>query len=142
MKRLSALEFYQKRGLLDYGDKRWSSDDRILVSKRLYCDFYRAGISDVKAIDYSAVKVDGNAGSRESRLIFLDRFNKAIRVLDEHQFDVVSKVVLQNQKLKPEGSERIKAHKMYLDMHVLCWGLDRLISHYLGKKKGVKNGKR
>ena len=136
MKKLSALEFYQKKGHLEYGDKRWTSLDRLIVGKRLYSDFYNAGISDIKAIDYSAQRVDTSfQGTSDGKLVYLDKFNKAIRVLDEYQFKVICQVVLLNKRWKPSGSERIKAHKMYLSMHVLCWGLDRLISHYLGIKR-------
>jgi len=135
MKKLSVLELYEKKGLLNYGSKRWTSTDRLIAGRQLLEDYYKSGISSVKAIDYSIDKVDGSSGCAEGRLIALDRYNKAIRVLDAKQLKVITKVVLFNEKWKPLGSERIRAHKMYLAMHVLCWGLDRLISHYLKKKQ-------
>ncbi|MDY6310444.1 MAG: hypothetical protein SPL72_04115, partial [Cyanobacteriota bacterium] len=79
-KKLSVLEIYQKIGYLDYGQKKWSSDDRLKVGNMLHDDFYMA-TQGIQAINYEKERVDcfGLKLESDKTLEAKERFARAMK---------------------------------------------------------------
>lgn len=133
-KRISVIEHYEKKGLLDSVKSKWTAEDRRKVGIRLSEDFYRAKLEQITAIDYSKDRVDISVKAEPDYLLDArDRFNKAIQAIPQDFYKVVSDVCCHNRLIKGRGiTKQQKLYDRYMQICDLCRGLDYLIRFYLG----------
>lgn len=132
-KRLSVIELYAERGLLDYVHGKWTTEYRLSAGLQLAKDFYLSGLQTVKAIDYSKDRVDTSYhGEPDYVLNARRRYGGAIRAIPTEFFNAVSDVCCHDKQLKGNGKNRADREKnKYLQVCDLCRGLDYLIQFYL-----------
>lgn len=140
-KRLSVLEIYQKIGYLEYGNKHWSSDDRVTVGKRLHDDYYLA-THGIQAIDYGKERVDcfGIKPESDKVLEAKERFACAMKSMPLEFRPIVIRVCCEDKLIaEPERLTRWK-RKLFLvtQAQLLSLGLDRLVQHYCKKMHNHK----
>lgn len=131
--KLNTLERYGRDGWLDFGDKRYSTMDRISAGNRLGRDFYLSGLEPVSANDVRRVRVDGHGSGALSvkMLEALERFNAACRAVPFEFWGSVNRVCCEDRELDVQGSsERQKIYAKHRAAVLLCLGLDRLIGYY------------
>lgn len=137
-KKLSVLECYQKIGYLEYGNKRWTSDDRVSVGNRIHDDYYMA-THGIQAIDYSKEKVDCFGIKQESDKVLeaKERFARAMKSMPLEFRKIVFRVCCEDKRIvEPEKLTRWN-RKLFLatQAQLLSLGLDRLVKHYLHNHK-------
>lgn len=141
-KKLSVLEIYQKIGYLDYGQKKWSSDDRLKVGNMLHDDFYLA-THGIQAINYEKERVDcfGLKLESDKMLEAKERFARAMKSIPLEFKGIVFRVACEDKRIaEPQRLTRWN-RKIFLvtQAQLLSLGLDRLIKYYLKKNKRIKN---
>lgn len=137
-KKPSVLEVYQKIGYLEYGNKRWSSDDRVKVGNYIHDDYYLA-THGIQAIDYGKEKVDcfGFKFESEKVLEAKERFARAMKSIPLEFRKIVFRVCCEDQRIQEDKQLTRWNRKLYLvtQAQLLSLGLDRLIRHYLKRNK-------
>lgn len=144
-KRASVLEVYEKIGYLNYGNRKWTSSDRVSVGNRLHDDYYMA-THGMQAIDYSKEKVDcfGFSTENDKVLEAKERFARAMKSMPLEFRRIVFRVCCEDKRImEPERLTRWN-RKLYLvtQAQLLSLGLDRLVKHYLKSKKKYTNIKK
>lgn len=133
-RRITVIEHYEQKGLLDNDESKWTAEDRRKVGLRLGEDFYKARLEGVTAIDYSKERVDTSVKSEPDYVLDArDRYNKAIKSIPSDFFQAVSEVCCYNRLLKGKGLT--KQQRLYDRYNKICdlrRGLDYLIRFYLG----------
>lgn len=133
----NTLQRYAGYGLLDLGNKLYSADDRINAAKRLFKDYYFSRLDTRASKDITQDRVDyvGKSNLSEKTFEARNRFNKAIKAIPHEFFDAVSKVVLLDEDINLAGkSERQRSRIRHTFATMLCFGLDRLIEFYNGRR--------
>lgn len=136
--KLTVLDVYGKIGYLNYGNKRYTADDRIRVGKRLHDDYYIA-THGIQAIDYSKERVDVSVTNNESDKVLeaKEKFARAMKSMPLEFRRIVFRVCCEDKRIvEPERLTRWN-RKLYLatQAQLLSLGLDRLVKHYLKVKK-------
>ena len=131
---------YANAGWLDMGDKRYSTEDRVRVAERLYKDFRLSQFSDCKAVVIGSIKPEicGDFTLLDNVLDARTRYQQAMLSIPHEFWPSVRKVCIENQELFDNDngeSKRQQAYRTYAAKVDLCRGLDRLIEHYLRRKK-------
>lgn len=136
-RKLNTLEFLGKKGWLDYGNQRFTAQDRISAGNRLANDFEIANLEGVSANDVSKIRVDGRGAYNVSQTISEaeDRYLKAMNSIDRDLWGRVRKVCIEENFLGENTGNKYKdiKNKTY-EYTMLCIGLDELIKHYLRLK--------
>lgn len=135
----TVLQKYFERGWLKFGDASITPQDRLNAGNRLYADFYKAGIVDLRIPDLSKPRVDGgNAkGTSDFVLDARERFNKAILALNPEQSYVIWQVVCLDKPINlPQNA--LYRHDIEVVKEEVCRGLDALFYHYWGKIKPAR----
>ena len=131
---------YANAGWLDMGDKRYSTEDRVRVAERLYKDFRLSQFSECKAVVIGSVKPEicGDFTLLDYVLDARTRYQQAMLSIPHEFWPSVRKVCIEDQELFDNDngeSKRQQAYRTYAAKVDLCRGLDRLIEHYLRRKK-------
>ena len=136
--KMSVLERLYSKGRLDYGDKKYSADDRLYVGERLRGNYLRANVNKMSS-NLMYVKVDGGkfGGRADDVLVMQQKYLAAIKVVPREFWSVVRLVCIENKFPKfDEGlSARRKSELSYLYCCDLCRGLDRLADYYCSVKQ-------
>ena len=136
--KLTVLDVYGKIGYLNYGNKRYTADDRIKVGKRLHDDYYMA-THGIQAIDYGKEKVDcfGIKPESEKVLEAKEKFARAMKSMPLEFRKVIFRVCCEDKRIVEEKQLTRWNRKLYLitQAQLLSLGLDRLIKHYVQKNK-------
>lgn len=132
--KMSVLEKYVEKGWLDYGDKRYRSNDRIKAAERLQSDFENSRFMASGSI-WSREKVDNcgkNTDDIEAVCQARERYLAAAKSVPHEFWFAVQKVCLQNEDLEAdkEIAGRRRTDTVYALKCDLCRGLDRLIKFY------------
>ncbi len=132
--KMSLLDKYAQKGWLEYGNPRFSKDDRLRAARRFQSDyemshFASVGISGThEKIDLQTQKpidIEAICKAREN-------YFAAIKQIPEEFLPIVRAVCLENRELKIDRKEhnRRRSEMVYAQRRDLCRGLDRLISFY------------
>ena len=136
--KLTVLDVYGKIGYLNYGNKRYTADDRIKVGKRLHDDYYMA-THGIQAIDYGKEKVDcfGIKPESEKVLEAKEKFARAMKSMPLEFRKVIFRVCCEDKRIVEEKMVTAWKRRIYLitQAQLLSLGLDRLIRHYVQKNK-------
>lgn len=136
--KMSVLERLYNKGRLDYGDKKYSADDRLAVGERLRGSYLRANIGRVPS-NFMYVRVDGGktSGRVDDVLLRQQKYLAAIRVVPREFWAIVRLVCIENKfpKFDENLPARRKSELSYLCCCDLCRGLDRLADYYCGIKQ-------
>ncbi len=130
---LNTIEKYADKGWLKFGDKRYSSEDRLDVAARFRKDFFLSRLEHMPATDFAADRVDGG-GQKELPDSVWDarrRLEKAIKSLKKIHFDIVVAVCLEDRplRIRKESSAQYN-HDLEIAKEYLCRGLDSLLWNY------------
>ena len=133
----SVLQRYYQAGWLDFGNKRYTGEDRLNVGERLARDYYLSHFSDVKSLDLTQ-EVRGGVFLLDNVLDSRHRYNQAMRAIPHEFWPLIRKVCIEDEELFDndnfQESKRQKLYASYLAKVDLSRGLDRLIEHYLHHK--------
>lgn len=143
--KLTVLDVYGKIGYLNYGNKRYTADDRIRVGKRLHDDYYMA-THGIQAIDYAKERVDVSVTNHESDKVLeaKEKFARAMKSMPLEFRRIVFRVCCEDKRIAEEKLTTAWKRRVYLitQAQLLSLGLDRLVKYYLKSKKIHKHQKR
>lgn len=138
-RKLNALEHLKEGGWLEYGDRRFTGEDRVSIGNRFYKDYQISGGDGVSALDPAKIRVDGSGDMAQPEEIATagDRFRKALRVIPVGCLEVVRQVCLEDRDITaPWEANRYQAAKEKMrQATLLCLGLDELGRFYVSLKK-------
>ncbi len=132
--KMTLLEKYAARGWLEFGDPKFSVEDRLRAAKRLQKDYEMSRFMSVSASDFrERVDVVGRgAGDLETICRARESYFAAVKQIPAEFWPVVKAVCLENKE--PDWLEnmpkRTRAEANYAKRCDLCRGLDRLLRHY------------
>ena len=131
---------YADAGWLDMGDKRYTAEDRIRVAERLHRDFRLSQFSDCKAVELGKItpEICGDFTLLDNVLDARTRYQQAMMSIPHEFWLSVRRVCIEDKELFDNDngeSKRQQAYRTYAAKVDLCRGLDRLIEHYLRRKK-------
>ena len=129
----NALEKLESDGYLDFGNKRYSSSQRVKAGFRFAKDYKVSRVAGSGAVDLEKIRVDGSGNSATPDCVSIaeDSLRKAIRVLPREYRKIIYRVCCEDKELVlGEGSERQKKYEKHRQAMILCLGLDRLVEHY------------
>lgn len=130
----TVLQKYFDGGWLKFGDHDITPKDRLDVGNRLYEDFYKAGIVDLRIPNLETPRVDGG-GSKDVPDFVLDardRFNKAFLSLTPDQTYILFNVVCLDKPIRLMRSNDYR-HNIEVLKEEVCKSLDALFYHYYGQ---------
>ena len=138
----TVLQKYFEKGWLKFGDAFVTDAERLDAGNRLYADFYRAGIVDLRIPDLEKPRVDGgNAkGTPDFVLDARSRFNKAILDLTPEQSFIVWNLVCLDKPVFIKQNVNYR-HNIEVLKEAICQSLDALHYHYFGKNDAPKRHK-
>ena len=136
----SVLEKYLKKGWLDMPTSNFCSEDRKMVGEWLARDYFLGGYNTVKSIDLSKENISStNPILCEETIFYRKRYLEAAKSIPIEFWPYVRSVCIENKELKGDETvapqSLINKHCVYLHKSLLNMGLNRLIQHYLQKKK-------
>lgn len=129
----NVLEKLESDGYLDFGNKKYTSRQRVDAGNLLKLHFDKSGVGRVGTADPSRVRVDGsgNKNTPEAVAAAEQAYRRAIRCLPDEFKDVVTDVCCWEKELNlGGGSERQQKYAKHRQAMILCLGLDRLVEHY------------
>lgn len=131
---------YADAGWLDMGDKRYTAEDRIRVAERLHRDFRLSQFSNCKAVELGKItpEICGDFTLLDNVLDARTRYQQAMMSIPHEFWPSVRRVCIEDKELFDNDngeSKRQQAYRTYAAKVDLCRGLDRLIEHYLRRKK-------
>ena len=129
----NALEKLESDGYLDFGNKRYSSSQRVKAGFRFAKDYKVSRVDGSGVVNLEKIRVDGSGNSTtpESVSIAEDNLRKAIRVLPREYRKIIYRVCCEDKELVlVEKSERKRTQEKHRQAMILCLGLDRLVEHY------------
>lgn len=135
-RKASALEQLAEKGWLDFGDKRFSANDRKSIGERFASDYMHSRVEGVSALDVGKIRVDGsgNLATPEDISAAEDRYRKALKTLPSGCMWIVRRVCIKDLGfiLPAKTSKHQKIKERARQATLLCLGLDELGKFYAG----------
>lgn len=129
----TVLEKYAKKGWLKFGNKKFSSSDRLFIGRRFYGDYVKSHALSYGVVDLEKPRVDGRLLNFSDEMIDMkDAFLKAYESVSKKYRPLISKVVLEDKELKFKKENYV--HELEVTKENLCLALDELIFFYQNKK--------
>ncbi len=136
--KITLLERYYLKGWLEYGNEKYSAQDRFKAAEALQQDYEMSRFMLISASG-ARQKIDCNVANGIEELEFIcearNRYFEAIKQIPDEFLSVIHKICLEGVEPElPNGlSDRRKLELSFSYKRDLCRGLDRLVQHYMLK---------
>ena len=132
--KMSVLERFAEKGWLDFGDSKYSAQDRLKAAEKLQKDYEQSYFMSMSAGGIRE-RIDSkgkNANDVEMICKARQRYEAAARHVPGEFWSAVKRVCLENRdfEVSKQFSERRRMEIGFLLKCDLCRGLDRLIKFY------------
>lgn len=135
-RKLSVLEQLAQNGWLDYGDARFSADDRKSIGLCFAKDYNYSRIDHSGALNLAKIRVDGSGNqiTPEDVALAEDRYRKALKAIPEGCRHILRQVCIEDKdfKILPKMTRYQQSKERIRQATLLCLGLDELGKFYLG----------